>query len=249
AAHAEPPAPHTEPPASAAPHTTPPASPAPQDALPERDIWAPPAEDGPGSTTPYGLDRPAAGPGGPGAPQAPAYGAPANPWQNPGGPTPGSPYAAGTPEGAVPPPPIGPEGPGPGYGYPGYGPQQGAPYYGQQPYGAQPGYGWPHMPLPANNGMGTASLVLGIIATVLFCLWPVAIIVGILAIIFGAIGRGKARRGEANNGGQALAGLICGCVGTAVAVLFLIIFVVNNNDPYDDDPYDFGSRIHVEAQR
>ncbi|MFI6943479.1 DUF4190 domain-containing protein [Streptomyces sp. NPDC050418] len=206
---------------------------APQDAPPERDIWAPPAE------------QHRQGP-------APAYGAPgAGPWQNPGGPAaqapyPGAqpPYAASgpAPDGAVPPPPVGPEGPGPGYGYPGYGPQAGFPHYG-----AQPGYGWPHMPLPASNGMGTASLVLGIISAVLFCLWPVAIIVGVLAIIFGAIGRGKASRGEANNAGQALAGLICGCVGTALAVIFLILVVVNNYDPYGNDPYDFGDNLVVKA--
>ncbi|MBC9711714.1 DUF4190 domain-containing protein [Streptomyces sp. TRM66268-LWL] len=203
---------------------------APQPPVPERDIWAPPP-----------------------------HGAPANPWQSPGGAAGPAPYAGGgqapyagggpVPEGAVPPPPVGPEGPGPGYGYPGYGPQPGTPYYGpQQPYGAGPGYGWPHMPMQPSNGMGTASLVLGIIATVLFCLWPVAIIVGILAIIFGAIGRGKARKGEANNGGQALAGLICGCVGTALAVVFLVVVVINNNDPYDNDPYDFGdANIHAAA--
>ena len=40
--------------------------------------------------------------------------------------------------------------------------------------------------------------------------WPLAIVVGILAVIFGAIGRRKRRRGEATNGGQALAGIIWG---------------------------------------
>ncbi len=232
---------------------------APQPAPSDRDIWAPPADDnGPGSTVAHGLGHPAGA-------QPPAHGAPANPWQNPGGFAHQPPYAGGhpVPDGAVPPPPVGPEGPGPGYGYagaagpagyPGYGPQAGAPYsgvpYSGAPYyGGQPGYGWPHMPMGLSNGMGTTSLVLGIIACVLFCLWPVAIIVGVLAIIFGAIGRGKARKGEANNGGQALAGLICGSVGTALAVIFLLFVVVNDNDPYDnDDPYDWSDTlIHAEA--
>ncbi|QOV41441.1 DUF4190 domain-containing protein [Streptomyces ferrugineus] len=93
-----------------------------------------------------------------------------------------------------------------GYGYPPPGP--GAPGY----------YGWPGMqPLPS-NGMGTAGLVLGIISAVVFCLWPVAIIVGVLGLIFGSIGRAKARRGEATNPGQALAGMICGAAGVVLGL-------------------------------
>jgi hypothetical protein len=106
------------------------------------------------------------------------------------------------------------------YGYPN-GP-------GQVPYGypggyAHPGpaqpqgyYGWPGTaPLPS-NGLGTAGMVLGIIAAIGFCLWPLAILAGILGVVFGVIGRGKARKGEATNGGQALAGIICGAVGFAL---------------------------------
>jgi hypothetical protein len=74
--------------------------------------------------------------------------------------------------------------------------------------------------------MGTTGLVLGIVSAVGFCLWPVAIIVGILAVIFGGIGRGKARRGEATNGGQALAGIICGAAGIALGVaMFMLVLV------------------------
>jgi hypothetical protein len=126
-----------------------------------------------------------------------------------------------TPGSSVPPPPIAPDGPGQmpyGYGYPGY------PGYGGP--GGGPGYGWPGMPMAPSNGLGTAGLVLGIIAAVGFCLWPVALACGILAVIFGAIGRGKARRGEATNPGQALAGIICGAVGIALAIAFVVLFLV-----------------------
>ncbi|WP_260475015.1 DUF4190 domain-containing protein, partial [Streptomyces sp. WAC 05379] len=89
-------------------------------------------------------------------------------------------------------------------------------------------YGWPGMhPMPS-NGMGTAGLVLGIISAVIFCLWPVAIVVGVLAVIFGAIGRGKARRGEATNPGQALAGIICGAAGVALGLGMLVLVVATN---------------------
>ncbi|MGF0169845.1 DUF4190 domain-containing protein [Streptomyces sp. Marseille-Q5077] len=53
-----------------------------------------------------------------------------------------------------------------------------------------------------SNGMGTAGLVLGIISAAIFCLWPVAIVMGALALIFGSIGRGKARRGRRRTRGR-----------------------------------------------
>ncbi|MFD0308524.1 DUF4190 domain-containing protein [Streptomyces sp. NPDC127119] len=84
----------------------------------------------------------------------------------------------------------------------------------------------PGMPMGPSNGLGTASLVLGIVAAVGFCLWPVALVCGILAVIFGAIGRGRARRGQATNAGQALAGIICGAVGVALGVAFLVVFLI-----------------------
>ncbi|MFC4468595.1 DUF4190 domain-containing protein [Streptomyces xiangluensis] len=124
----------------------------------------------------------------------------------------------------VPPPPTSPEGPGQvpyGYGY-GY---QGQPYYPATPGGA-PGYGWPGIPMAPSNGMGTTGLVLGIISAVGFCLWPLAIVLGILAVIFGAIGRGKARRGEATNAGHALAGIICGAAGIALGVTMFVLVIL-----------------------
>ncbi|GGL97567.1 hypothetical protein GCM10010129_46650 [Streptomyces fumigatiscleroticus] len=176
--------------------------------------WATPS--GPGDGAGGGTGGPFA-PGDPFAPPAAASG-PADPFAPP--------VAAASPAHApVPPPPISPDGPGQvPYGYPGgYG------YPGPPGYGglhAQGYHGWPGMmPMPS-NGMGTAALVLGIVAAVVFCLWPLAILLGILGVIFGAVGRGKARRGEATNGGQALAGIICGSVGIAVGIVFglLVLF-------------------------
>ncbi len=159
-------------------------------------------------------------------PPAPAYG---GPWAGPSGATGPVPQAAARPAGAdpfappaagaaVPPPPIGPEGPGQvPYGYPHAG-------YAGTPAQGYPG--WSGVPPLPSNGMGVASLVLGIIAAAAFCLWPVAIVLGVLAVIFGAIGRGKANRGAATNGGQALAGVICGAVGSALALAFGVIVLV-----------------------
>ncbi|MFI1682325.1 DUF4190 domain-containing protein [Streptomyces sp. NPDC020607] len=148
----------------------------------------------------------------------------------------GNPFVA--PGEPVPPPPVSPDGPGqmpygpPGqvpYGYPG--PYSGSyPGQGHQGYQGYPGYGWPAMPAPPANGMGVTALVLGIIAAAGFCLWPLAIVLGVLAVVFGAVGRGKARRGEATNGGQALAGIICGAVGVVLGVALLVILVVVPDD-------------------
>lgn len=165
--------------------------------------------------------------------------APVNPYAPPTAPAAaGSPFTPPAPAARhgqaepVPPPPIAPDGPGQvPYGYPGgpsaYGyPGQPQPPYGG-PYPAPNGYGWPGMQPAPSDGMGTASLVLGILASIGFLLWPVALVLGVLAIIFGAIGRGKANRGEATNPGVALAGLICGTAGVVLAlglVAFLIAF-------------------------
>ena len=79
--------------------------------------------------------------------------------------------------------------------------------------------------------MGTASLVLGIIGLVLSLTIFIGIICGLLAVIFGSIGRGRARRGEATNSGSATAGLVTGWIALAIAVLILVL-VIPTSDSY-----------------
>ncbi|MFL4907369.1 DUF4190 domain-containing protein [Streptomyces sp. MMS24-I2-30] len=103
--------------------------------------------------------------------------------------------------------------PAPGQGYP-------------VPPAAGPGsYGWPGMQPPPSNGLGTAGLVLGILSAIGFCMWPVAFVLGVLAVIFGGIGRGRVRRGEATNPGQALAAIICGSAGIVLALAMLALLI------------------------
>ncbi len=74
------------------------------------------------------------------------------------------------------------------------------------------------------NGMAVSSLVLGIIGVIMSfipIIGVVAWILGPLAIVFGAVGRGKAKRG-APYGGMALAGLILGIVTVGIAILWVI---------------------------
>lgn len=152
------------------------------------------------------------------------------------------------------PPPTGPVGPGQAppptghYGYPAppaqpYGGYPGYdPYGGQQPWGPQP-----------SNGLGTAALVLGIISVVGFCMYGVNIVLGILALIFGIIGLGRAKRGEATNRGMAIAGIITGSIGIVIGSVLLgfIIWAIANDgssfeESYDDDP--FATSLVVEGR-
>ncbi|MEV3858365.1 DUF4190 domain-containing protein [Streptomyces sp. NPDC050095] len=137
---------------------------------------------------------------------------------------PQTPYAAAPAAVPVPPPPVSPAGPGlPSYGaYVAPGGQQGYAYPPQQA-----AYGWPGggMQMPPSNGLGTTGMVTGIVSVATFMAWPAAIVLGILGIVFGAIGRSKAKRGEATNGGQALAGIICGSIGLALAVGFFGLII------------------------
>ncbi|MFJ9825353.1 DUF4190 domain-containing protein [Streptomyces sp. NPDC101160] len=128
----------------------------------------------------------------------------------------------------------------PGYGYP---PASPYPSYGSSGYGS--GYGQPGWGQPApSNGMGTASMVLGIIAVAGFCMWGFGVLLGILALIFGIIGLKKASRGEATNRGMAMAGVVLGSVGILISAVFLalmIVAVVNapeHSDSSYDDPFD-----------
>ncbi|WP_330298832.1 DUF4190 domain-containing protein [Streptomyces sp. NBC_00503] len=145
----------------------------------------------------------------------PAYGYPAQPASGGYG-YPAQPDSGGY---GYPAPPVAPQGAYPGQpGYPGY---QG--YPGYPPYAHK------------SNGFGVTALVLGIIA-VISCYG--GILFGIPAVIFGVLGRGKARRGEADNDGMALAGIITGIVGIVISCLFIAIAVIGimfGDSGYDSD--------------
>ena len=143
-----------------------------------------------------------------------------NPFEPPSGeqPNPGLP----------PPPGQSPYGqPMPQYAPPPYG--QAPPPYGQPPYGAPPPYGQPPYgayPVAMRNGLGTAALVLGIIGVVAgatIVLFWLAFILGLLALIFGIVGRGRAKRGEANNGGKATWGFGLGIAALVLSVVGLVV--------------------------
>ncbi|MFD7094822.1 DUF4190 domain-containing protein [Streptomyces xanthophaeus] len=123
-----------------------------------------------------------------------------------------------------------------GYGFPGDAGYPGPPGYpGQQAYG-----GYPYGGRQLSNGFGITALVLGILAVVAAfgCITAfLAVPIGIGAVVYGVLGRGKAARGEADNGGMALAGLITGSVGIGLgALITTLMFSGFWLDSWDDDP-------------
>ncbi|THV28008.1 DUF4190 domain-containing protein [Glycomyces paridis] len=116
--------------------------------------------------------------------------------------------------GAVPPPPPPPP------PYNGDGPIQ-----GQQP----------------RNGLGTAALVCGIIAVVTSFIpglnwftWPL----GVLAIVFGAIGWSRANKGQATNKGIAITGLVLGILSFfTFCLIWIIIGAGAGSMTYDAAPF------------
>ncbi|MGH9103698.1 MAG: DUF4190 domain-containing protein [Acidimicrobiales bacterium] len=95
----------------------------------------------------------------------------------------------------------------------------------------------PREPLRARNGLGVAALVLGIISLPGIITIVVGVVLGILAIIFGAIGVRRAHRGEATNVGMAIAGIVTGAIGLIVSVVIVAIgasFFVSHNTQIHD---------------
>lgn len=74
------------------------------------------------------------------------------------------------------------------------------------------------------NGLGTAALVLAIVG--LAVCWSVVggIAAGVVALILGFLGRGRAARGEADNGGVAVAGIALGLLAVVVSLVFAVIW-------------------------
>jgi hypothetical protein len=102
------------------------------------------------------------------------------------------------------------------------------PQYQYTPQGA------PQMQQPG-NGIAVASMILGIVSLVLFFLWFLAPILALLAIIFGALGIGKAKKIGGKGKGMAIAGLVTGSIGLVVSIIIIVLafIVVSKAKSYD----------------
>ncbi len=90
-----------------------------------------------------------------------------------------------------------------------------------QPYG---GYGYAPPSAP-RNGLGVTALVIAVVALLSSFSVVGGIVLGIAAVVIGFAGRSRVKRGEANNGGVALAGVILGFVAMIVGLAFIAVWV------------------------
>lgn len=100
-------------------------------------------------------------------------------------------------------------------------------------------------PKKEKKGFCIASMVLGIVALVFFCIWYISIPCGILAVIFGILGI------KTINKGMAIAGLITGSIGLVVSTLILIAlfmfgFAIGISETLDDAGYSYNSYYDYE---
>jgi hypothetical protein len=103
------------------------------------------------------------------------------------------------------------------------GPYQPGPYQGGYP--APPYWDPAAAPMTPRNGLGVAALIVGVCALIGSFSIAGGIVLGIVAVILGFVGRGRVRRGEATNGGVATAGIVLGVLGIIAGLIFVAIWV------------------------
>jgi hypothetical protein len=150
------------------------------------------------------------------------------------------------PSGPTPPPPPSQYG-----AYPSsYPPPPPPSQYGAYPSGylpppPQPYSGFTPPPIGPRNGLGVAALVIAIIALLSVV---GGVVLGVVAIILGFLGLGRARRGEATNGGVAVAGIVLGLVSIIEAVVVIALAVWGFNEAGGTDYIDCVSKAGNDEQ-
>jgi hypothetical protein len=64
--------------------------------------------------------------------------------------------------------------------------------------------------------------VLGIVAIIASITVIGGVVLGIVAIVLGFIGRSRAKKGQATNGGVTLAGIITGAIGLVLSIVLVV---------------------------
>lgn len=99
-------------------------------------------------------------------------------------------------------------------------------YGGYPPPPPQPYSGYSTPPQMMRNGLGIAALVVALLSLPAAVTIIGGLILGITAIVLGFMGRGRASRGEANNGGVAVAGIVLGALGVLLSLVLIVVAVV-----------------------
>jgi hypothetical protein len=113
------------------------------------------------------------------------------------------------------------------------------------PWGPPPGNQWgpppqgphgPHVPSEPQNGFGIAAIVLGVLAlgSVGLGLTPVlpfvglivALLLGILALVFGLLGMARARRGLSTNKPLSVTGLVLGVIAMIASIVCIVLGIL-----------------------
>ena len=97
--------------------------------------------------------------------------------------------------------------------------------YGGYPPPPMPYGDYPGVPPAPRNGLGVAALVVAIIGLLGSFSVAGGIVMGIAAVVLGFLGRNRVRRGEADNPGVALAGIILGVLAIIAGLFFIAIWV------------------------
>jgi hypothetical protein len=128
-------------------------------------------------------------------------------------------------------------------------PPEAPPYPPPYPYGYPPGPypgSYPPPPMPygdyapvvLRNGLGVAALVVGVLGIVASFTVVGGVILGVVAVVLGLVGRARVTRGEASNGGVALTGIVLGVIAIVAGLAFIQIWVTVFNEVGAGDYFD-----------
>jgi hypothetical protein len=126
------------------------------------------------------------------------------------------------------------------------------PYPAGQPYPPpppQPYAGYAGPPVGPRNGLGIASLITAVIALITCASVVIGVILGIVAIVIGFAARGRVKRGEANNGGVAIAGIVLGFIAIIASLAFIAIWYAVFSDVGGKDYFDCLSKAGNDSEQ
>jgi hypothetical protein len=111
------------------------------------------------------------------------------------------------------------------------------PLYTSSP-GYPPAYYGPPQPVAPKNGLGIAALVLAVVALLSVATVFAPIALGTVAVVIGLVGHARAKRGIADNGGVAIAGIVLGALAIVVGLAFIAIWTTVWKDVRGGDYID-----------